>query len=59
MVKTKKIKKILRESKFSKQQLSTWRRLNRERNNRGICERCFSEVIKMLEEINEIKGEQK
>jgi len=47
----KKIKKILRESKFTKQQLSIWRKINGERNNRLICESCFRKVIEMLEEI--------
>jgi hypothetical protein len=57
MVKTKKIKKILRESKFTKQQLSIWRKLNIERLNRHICSDCFDKMIEMLEELKESKDD--
>lgn len=47
----KKIKKILRESKYTKKQLSTWKLLNQKRNEKGICESCFRKVIEILEEL--------
>jgi hypothetical protein len=46
----KKIKQILRESKYTKKQLMVWRIINKKRNEYGICESCFRKTIEMLEE---------
>lgn len=51
----KKIKQILRESKYTKAQLKIWRILNKEKNERGICEGCFRKTIELLEENREAK----
>lgn len=49
-LKTKKIKKILRKSKITREQLRIWRRLNVRRKEYNICQDCFDKMIQMLEE---------
>lgn len=46
----KNIKKIIRESKITPGQLKLWKKINKLRNDYGICERCFRRTIQILEE---------